>query len=633
GKYIYSNPISINGNQDLSNQAAAEGWSGVGSEGNPFIIEGLEISDSGNLISISNTNLYFEIRNCHLRGEGEGAGIYLFDVSNSQITNNTIYDNTLMGIGLNSSQFVNITKNTIYNNGEDGIKLVSSENNIITDNVVHNNNFDGIYLLISSHSNIIRNNIVNNNLGIGLNLLESDNCTLTSNIVFNSSKHGVKLGNASHNVISSNTISNNQWAGLLLRPESDNNTVRWNNFVDNNASPGPFWRVQAQDNGSSNLFEFNYWNEWTNPDINGDGYVDDPKLINNSNQDNYSLVSIHNFITELVVLFPNGGESLYEIVTISWSNLTDSYDHETTYSIYYSIDNGLNWNIVVLGLNTTSYEWDTRIASSGSSCLLKVVATCAEGLIAEDTSDEIFSINNELTPPVLVYPNGGEIIKGIITIQWTPATDSMGHSIIYGLLYSVDNSSNWNWIISGLTMSSYNWDTTNITTGTTFLIKVIVTCSGGGTREDTSDEKFFVHYITTPTTFTLDRTLIGVVTIQWSASVDSLGQNVTYSVFYSSDRGSTWTLLASELTETSYDWNTTTVSDGHNYRIKVVASSEGLSTEIILPDIFTIDNIPPNFSFLIMGLAVIAIIPELYLGRKFSNFVNKRRLTEGVENV
>ncbi|MEM3493637.1 MAG: hypothetical protein QXD15_04710, partial [Thermoplasmata archaeon] len=59
-------PIHINGNADFANQAASEGWPGDGSEGNPYIIDGLEIDANGGSygIWIENTDVYFVIRNC-----------------------------------------------------------------------------------------------------------------------------------------------------------------------------------------------------------------------------------------------------------------------------------------------------------------------------------------------------------------------------------------------------------------------------------------------------------------------------------------------------------------------------------------------------------------------------------------
>jgi len=63
----------------------------------------------------------------------------------------------------------------------------------------------------------------------------------------------------------------------------------------------------------------------------------------------------------------------------------------------------------------------------------------------------------------------------------------------------------------------------------------------------------------------------GTSTITWTTT-DPQGDPLTYTVYYSPNGGQTWTQLATELTEPSYLWDTTTVVDGTNYLIKVVAS-------------------------------------------------------------
>ena len=243
----------------------------------------------------------------------------------------------------------------------------------------------------------------------------------------------------------------------------------------------------------------------------------------------------------------------------------------------------------------------------------------------------IEEIDHSLSPLTIIYPNGGETLQDIVTIEWSPSTDTWDHSVRYEVLYSIDNGITWKTIETWFYESNYEWDTTELNDGTSFLIKVIAKCTEGLTVEDTSDDTFIVHYLSPPSISTPSQTLKGVITLEWSASVDSLNQNITYSVHYSSDTGNNWNLLVSGLTVTSYDWNTTAVSDGRYYKIKVVASSDGLSSENILYGLLTIDNIPTDNTFLIIGLAIIAIFPELYFFRKLKKFLNYLLIKEGVE--
>jgi len=86
-------------------------------------------------------------------------------------------------------------------------------------------------------------------------------------------------------------------------------------------------------------------------------------------------------------------------------------------------------------------------------------------------------------------------------------------------------------------------------------------------------------------------TLQGTVTIQWAATIDEWGHSVTYAVSYSSDAGYPWILLASGLSTTEYEWDTTTFADGSAYRVQVVATcSDGLTAGDVSDAPFTIQN-------------------------------------------
>jgi hypothetical protein len=58
--YTKHEPIVIHNNSDFSDQ----GWPGSGTFDDPYVIEGFNITDNATGISIRNTTVYFEIRNC-----------------------------------------------------------------------------------------------------------------------------------------------------------------------------------------------------------------------------------------------------------------------------------------------------------------------------------------------------------------------------------------------------------------------------------------------------------------------------------------------------------------------------------------------------------------------------------------
>jgi parallel beta-helix repeat protein len=545
---VQHDPISIGGNEAFINQANNENWPGEGTDSSPYIISGYQISSAAPLIQIFNTDLFFRIQNCKLQGDvSSGGGIELNGVSEGHIENTIIRDCGGIGIYIENSENVLISKNTIFNNGPDcGINIRGSSKCSILDNIVYDTPGKGIRIEIGageSHSNVITGNSLYNNDG-GISLGGSDSI-FSSNRIFDNTGNGIELGdNSVNNLIHSNNISNNLNYGIQAS-FSHSTTVKWNNLIGNGRGNVPSDSPQIMNEESdNNEFSHNYFDDWTGSDTNNDGIIDDdPYYLDGGGEDPYPLVSTHTFSSLPTLVFPNGGETLNNTVTIQWTAATDSHGHNIAYSIYYSSDGGLTWINIVSDLTEASYEWDTSTARSSDNGLIKVVATCSEGLISEDISDSSFILGSEVFSPILLYPNGGEIVKGVIMIRWSATTDSEGHDI-------------------------------------------------------------------------------------------------TYSLFFSSTKEQSWVSLVSSLITTSYEWNTSTVQDGSKYMIKVLATcSAGFSAEDVSDSVFTIDNIPPppNYFLFISFFAMLAVIPELYLGKKFSNFANRKRIglsgiPEGVEN-
>ncbi|MEM3567723.1 MAG: right-handed parallel beta-helix repeat-containing protein, partial [Thermoplasmata archaeon] len=184
-------PIHINGNDDFANQAANEGWPGDGSEGNPYIIDGLEIDANGGTygIWIENTDVYFVIRNCTVYsatssgGVPYGTGIALNNVTHATLESNKC-NNSTYGIFLyGGSQYNTITNNNASGNSDCGICLFESSNNNITNNNASGNSYFGILLSSSSNNNITNNNASGNSHN-GIYLWYSSNNNITTNILW-----------------------------------------------------------------------------------------------------------------------------------------------------------------------------------------------------------------------------------------------------------------------------------------------------------------------------------------------------------------------------------------------------------------------------------------------------------------
>ncbi len=332
--YTPHTPIMIDGNGNFSTQASTEGWLGDGSEGNPYVIDGLNImgTEDNNLITIYNTDVYFQIRNCLIKGGVNG--ISLVNVENGYLINNTITNNTRDGIGLsyswnstligntitnnrrhgidlwesgNSSLFNNtitshiaagvrlymsvsstLAGNSISNNTNYGIYLMRSENNTLFNNIVTENTLDGIFVLSSGNNSMIHNSVTKN-MGDGTNSYLSSDINLLDNKIIDNIGHGISLYGSRGSTLTGNTIFNNSRYGIHLSSTSRTNEVHYNLFSRNNAGGTD---SQANDDGVGNIFTFNYWDKWISPDTNNDGIVDKPYVIDGTayNQDPFPLV-------------------------------------------------------------------------------------------------------------------------------------------------------------------------------------------------------------------------------------------------------------------------------------------------------------------------------------------------------
>jgi len=96
-------------------------------------------------------------------------------------------------------------------------------------------------------------------------------------------------------------------------------------------------------------------------------------------------------------------------------------------------------------------------------------------------------------------------------------------------------------------------------------------------------------------------TINGTILIKWRG-YDKDGNKITYNVSYSSDGGSTWTVLVTGLPMVKgtdwmgLRWNTTKVPDGSEYLIQVNAADRYYITSETTEEFFTIDNSGTNTS-------------------------------------
>ncbi|MGC1122896.1 MAG: S8 family serine peptidase [Candidatus Methanofastidiosia archaeon] len=107
--------------------------------------------------------------------------------------------------------------------------------------------------------------------------------------------------------------------------------------------------------------------------------------------------------------------------------------------------------------------------------------------------DCLAAVLYNISPTVtVVYPNGGEMVAGSCTLQWT-AVDPDGDPLSVDLEYSDDNGATWYVITVGIgNTGTYTWDTRMLAEGDQYLIRITVYDGFGGTAQDQSDATFTV---------------------------------------------------------------------------------------------------------------------------------------------
>jgi len=283
--YSYSlhDPIEIGNDTNFTIPNGVS--SGDGTKGNPFIIEGWNITTSGiHGIYIYNTTAHFVIRNCWIStgNNGEINGIYLNNINGTAALDTNFCQNNFGGIGLTNASFNSLTNNTCINNfvgiiffeginynntltgntclnNLGGIVIQEAHYTSVTNNTCISNEWDNIFLGFSNYTSLTNNYCSNSQFGIDMVL--SFNSSLANNNCSNN-WYGIFLDASGFNLLGGNFLAYNGY-GVYLTENSDNNSIHHNSFIYNTNSS------QANDNGTYNQWfdtetnEGNYWSDYS----------------------------------------------------------------------------------------------------------------------------------------------------------------------------------------------------------------------------------------------------------------------------------------------------------------------------------------------------------------------------------
>ncbi|MBS3817851.1 MAG: hypothetical protein KGY76_09860, partial [Candidatus Thermoplasmatota archaeon] len=134
---------------------------------------------------------------------------------------------------------------------------------------------------------------------------------------------------------------------------------------------------------------------------------------------------------------PDGGEHLMaaDTETIWWNMSDEDVNSDLTVDLYYSKDNGSNWNTITTGIagtaNPNSYDWTVPNVQS-SDCLVKAEVTDTVGSSSTDQSAGVFTIDaykltiNSTIGGEVTVPGEGDFDHGAgesVTLEAVPDPD------------------------------------------------------------------------------------------------------------------------------------------------------------------------------------------------------------------
>ncbi len=327
-------------------------------------------------------------------------------------------------------------------------------------------------------------------------------------------------------------------------------TVKWNQT----GSPSNYWNIDYSLDGgtiwtsvASNYLSTNGQFLWTVPNVQSSTVimrVFDANLTTTVDQSN----NVFTINIPIVLISPNGGEVWQgqTVHNITWNMIGTS----NSFNIYYSTDNGTNWNAIAYNYSTGtgSYAWTVPTIPPSTNCLVMVQDA------AQPCMQDISALNFSITSPtpILLTPNGGETLHRECTYAITWNANTFYSNV--RLDYSTDGGTTWvNITTSTSNDGTQNWTVPSVTSTQ---CRVKVSQTSNLSLFDISDANFTIAVPVTITTPNGGESWIGCNTYPITFTKSNC---ISYwNIYYSTDNGVTWNFITyvstNNLLSQTYSW-------------------------------------------------------------------------------
>jgi len=587
-------PIFINSNADFATQALAENWdlggTRNGSKNKPYIISGYNITNStvSELIAITTTDVFFEVRDNYLNGVSNSASAGIdIDTSDNAIVDNNIIIECEGGILLNYVNNANVTNNMITDISSEGITIEQSTNvtlkqNIIQDskiairvrtqasnNSIISNQIDnaifGIMIQASSDSNRIDNNTLTDSGSDGIQITGSDFITASNNRLTTTVNRAITLSSSSNSSITNNQIDDAS-IGLAISFSS-------NSFIKNNTVVNAFsYDIQLEDSDNNTISGNSLTNGFEGIDLCSSNYnqVFDNYFANHGEFGIYIEGGNYNQIYNNTILNSTVSGITLEGVTgniVRNNYIADSGQNGIRF-IYVGFLNVFSSNTVVnssgygvslaMGAANNTISWNNFIGNNASGVQgfddspnntifnnywsdQLVPDVGMDGIVdvpyefdGQTNNSDQFPLTeiHALTIPSISSPITDQLYFDQLVISWNQSSDSYDHDIRYDLFYRNGESLDWNLIAENTTSTNYTWDISTFNNQSGYTIIIVATAEHGLSTATISDQfNIGVRLPSIPQNVVAVRSVANI-TITWDPAINlGVPQLIEYRVY------------------------------------------------------------------------------------------------------
>ena len=443
--------------------------------------------------------------------------------TDNQITDNTISGNHL-GVAIHtnsgySSDSNTLEDNTISSNTYQGIHISGCSNNIAQGNTISGNQH-GISLDQGSSNNYFTgNDISGNSLGVSL-YTSSDGNTLDTNTISSNTWQGVLIDNSDSNIITGNSIESN-WIGIALYNGANGNTIEYNTIT---LSTAINILVQTATDTTIYCNDISYAGGWAGIQFTAGatGTVHCNNIYNNNNpygltNDGATIDAECNWWGDFsgpyhATLNPSGlGDTVSDYVDFDPWVLVDADAGGPYIGGTITFDSSATQTSACCGA-VVSYLWDfgdgttstganpTHVYSNSGTYMVILTVTvtnnCGFTYVDTDITTATRYGGSDEEPPttVIIYPTGGEILEGMVKVEWFVHDSQDEHSYDVPVYLYYSDESNVLHQIDGVLYNNddveftgeYNWDTSSLPDGN-YRLHLKAVDSDGNTGHDTSD--------------------------------------------------------------------------------------------------------------------------------------------------